>query len=114
MENAVAAQLPAGIDIGQFGFEGARSAWRDRERRQRCVVEAGADQPDPEYAGAETAGPMTSQVPSATVAASAAVNSTTMTRLRRAVPLVPYMSIAASRLTFTPAWFHTGARLRVT
>jgi len=33
---------------------------------------------------------MTSQVPSATVAASAAVNSARMIRLRRAVPLVPY------------------------
>ena len=55
---------------------------------------------------------MTSQVPSATVAASAAMNSVRMIRFRRAVPLVPYMSIAASRLTFTSAWSHTGPRLR--
>jgi len=45
-------------------------------------------------------------MPSATVAASPAVNSAWMIRLRRTVPLLPYMSIAASRLTFTPAWSH--------
>jgi hypothetical protein len=42
------------------------------------------------------------------------VNSARMIRLRRAVPLVPCMSIAASRLTFTAACSHTEARLRAT
>jgi hypothetical protein len=54
-----------------------------------------------------------SQAPSATVAASPAVNSARMIRLRRAVPLLPCMSIAASRLTFTPAWSHTGVNAPV-
>ncbi len=44
-----------------------------------------------------------SQVPSATMTVSPAVNSARMIRLRRVVPLVPYMSIAASRLTSTSA-----------
>jgi hypothetical protein len=36
-----------------------------------------------------------------------------MIRLRRAVPLLPCMSIAASRLTFTPAWSHAGVNAPV-
>jgi hypothetical protein len=56
---------------------------------------------------------MASQVPSATVAASPAVNSAWMIRLGRTVLLLPYMSIAASRLTFAPAWSHAGVNARV-
>jgi len=46
---------------------------------------------------------MTSQAPSATATTSPRVNSARTICLRRAVPRVPYMSTAASRLTSTPA-----------
>jgi hypothetical protein len=44
-----------------------------------------------------------SQMPNATETTTPATNSAKMIRRRRVAPWVPYMSIAASRLTFTPA-----------